>query len=101
MLAAAVRCPTIDGRPFMDVDVIIIGTGQAGVPLAARLAAAGKRVLIAERAELGGTCTNSGCTPPKTMIASAPPAPVPRTSERLGVETGSVRLDFSAIRDRN
>ena len=84
----------------MDVDVIIIGTGQAGVPLAARLAAAGKRVLIAERAELGGTCTNSGCTPTKTMIASARAAHVARTSERLGVKTGNVKVDLSAIVDR-
>jgi len=84
----------------MDVDVIIIGSGQAGVPLARRLAAAGKRVLIAERAELGGTCTNTGCTPTKTMIASARAAHVARTSERLGVKTGTVKVDLSAIVDR-
>lgn len=84
----------------MDVDVIIIGSGQAGVPLAARLAAAGKRVLLAERAEVGGTCTNSGCTPTKTMIASARAAHVARTSERLGVKTGDVKVDLSAIVDR-
>jgi pyruvate/2-oxoglutarate dehydrogenase complex dihydrolipoamide dehydrogenase (E3) component len=84
----------------MDVDVIIIGSGQAGVPLAARLAAAGKRVLIAEQAELGGTCVNSGCTPTKTMIASARAAHVARTSERLGVKTGNVRVDLSTIVDR-
>jgi pyruvate/2-oxoglutarate dehydrogenase complex dihydrolipoamide dehydrogenase (E3) component len=84
----------------MDVDVIIIGSGQAGVPLAMRLAAAGKRVLLAERAELGGTCVNSGCTPTKTMIASARAAHVARTSERLGVKTGNVKVDLSAIVDR-
>src|SRR3981081_2747656 len=87
-------------RTSMDVDVIIIGSGQAGVPLAARLAAAGKRVLIAEQAELGGTCVNSGCTPTKTMIASARAAHVARTSERLGGKTGNVRVDLSTIVDR-
>src|SRR5712671_929949 len=88
------------GRRKMRFDMIVIGSGQAGVPLATRMAAAGKKVLLAERAELGGTCTNSGCTPTKTMIASARAAHVARTSERLGVKTGSVRVDLSAIVDR-
>lgn len=81
----------------MDVDVIIIGTGQAGVPLATRLAAAGKRVLVAERGAAGGTCVNYGCTPTKTMIASARAAHVARTAERLGVRTGDVSVDFGAV----
>ena len=55
----------------MDVDTLIIGTGQAGVPLATRLGATGRKVLIAERAATGGTCINTGCTPTKTIIASA------------------------------
>ncbi|HEY2902682.1 MAG TPA: mercuric reductase [Polyangia bacterium] len=86
-------------------DVIIIGTGQAGVPLASKLAAAGQRVLIVERGVLGGTCVNSGCTPTKTMIASARAAHVARTAGRLGVRLGrgdddgsaEVRVDFSAV----
>ncbi|NVL83685.1 FAD-dependent oxidoreductase, partial [Escherichia coli] len=53
----------------MRTDVIVIGSGQAGVPLATRLAAAGKSVVLIERAALGGTCTNYGCTPTKTMVA--------------------------------
>jgi len=84
----------------MQADFIIIGTGQAGVPLATRLARAGKKVLIAERAQPGGTCTNYGCTPTKTMIASARAAHVARTSARLGVHTGTVRIDFGAVVDR-
>jgi pyruvate/2-oxoglutarate dehydrogenase complex dihydrolipoamide dehydrogenase (E3) component len=79
------------------LDVIIIGSGQAGVPLATRLAAAGKRVLLAERAELGGTCVNTGCTPTKTMIASARAAHVARTAGRLGVHAGDVRVDLAAV----
>jgi pyruvate/2-oxoglutarate dehydrogenase complex dihydrolipoamide dehydrogenase (E3) component len=81
----------------MQTDVLIIGTGQAGVPLATRLAAAGKRVVIVERGELGGTCINSGCTPTKTMIASARAAHVARTAARLGVHPGAVEIDFPAI----
>jgi len=84
----------------MQVDVVIIGTGQAGVPLAARLAAAGRRVVIAERKALGGTCTNYGCTPTKTMVASAQAAHDARRSARLGVKAGPVRVDLAAVVDR-
>jgi pyruvate/2-oxoglutarate dehydrogenase complex dihydrolipoamide dehydrogenase (E3) component len=81
-------------------DVIVIGSGQAGVPLANRLAGVGKRVLLAERAELGGTCVNTGCTPTKTMIASARAAHVARTAGRLGVRAGQVDVDLAAVVDR-
>lgn len=84
----------------MDADVIIIGSGQAGVPLATRLAAAGKRVLLAERAQLGGTCVNYGCTPTKTLIASAQAAHDARTAARLGVDVGDVRVDARRLFDR-
>jgi pyruvate/2-oxoglutarate dehydrogenase complex dihydrolipoamide dehydrogenase (E3) component len=81
----------------MDFDAIVIGTGQAGVPLATRLARAGKTVLVAERGFLGGTCVNTGCTPTKTLIASARAAHVARTAGRLGVEAGPVRVDLAAV----
>jgi pyruvate/2-oxoglutarate dehydrogenase complex dihydrolipoamide dehydrogenase (E3) component len=81
----------------MDVDVIVIGTGQAGVPLATRLASSGKRVIVAERAAPGGTCINYGCTPTKTMVASARAAHVARTAERLGVRVDGVTVDFAAV----
>ena len=84
----------------MRADVIVIGSGQAGVPLATRLAAAGKTVLLAERGDLGGTCVNVGCTPTKTMMASARAAHVARTSARLGVHAGEVRVDLKAVVDR-
>jgi pyruvate/2-oxoglutarate dehydrogenase complex dihydrolipoamide dehydrogenase (E3) component len=84
----------------MNVDVIVIGTGQGGIPLARRLADAGRRVLIAERSQLGGTCVNYGCTPTKTMIASARAAHVARTCRRLGVEAGAVKVNLSAVVDR-
>ena len=59
-------------------DVIIIGTGQAGPSLAARFSAAGNTVVIIERDKFGGTCVNTGCTPTKTMVASAYAMPVTR-----------------------
>src|SRR5688572_24955760 len=101
------RCPLpreyssgLQGDPRMKVDVMVIGAGQAGPPLAARLAEAGRRVLIAEARELGGTCVNNGCTPTKTMIASARAAHVARTAARLGVRTGDVKVDLAAVMDR-
>lgn len=81
----------------MKDDVIIIGTGQAGVPLATRLVAAGKSVRIVERAAAGGTCVNGGCTPTKTLVASARAAHVARTAGRLGVQTRQVDVDFPAV----
>ena len=84
----------------MQVDVIIVGSGQAGIPLSARLARAGKQVLLVERGELGGTCVNTGCTPTKTMIASARAAHVARTAARLGVRAGPVQVDLPAVVDR-
>jgi pyruvate/2-oxoglutarate dehydrogenase complex dihydrolipoamide dehydrogenase (E3) component len=84
----------------MKFDVIVVGSGQAGIPLARRLARAGKHVLLAERGELGGTCVNAGCTPTKTMIASARAAHVARTAARLGVRAGPVAVDLPAVVDR-
>jgi pyruvate/2-oxoglutarate dehydrogenase complex dihydrolipoamide dehydrogenase (E3) component len=84
----------------MNYDVIIIGSGQAGVPLATRLAAAGKSVLLAERGRLGGTCVNYGCTPTKTMMASAQLAHDARRAGALGVRTGDVSVDLAAVVDR-
>jgi pyruvate/2-oxoglutarate dehydrogenase complex dihydrolipoamide dehydrogenase (E3) component len=84
----------------MDVDVIVIGSGQAGVPLAARLAEAGRQVTLVEAGNLGGTCVNVGCTPTKTMVASARAAHVARGAIRLGVHTGDVAVDLAAVVDR-
>jgi len=84
----------------MKTDVIVIGSGQAGIPLATRLAEAGRRVVIAERKKLGGTCVNYGCTPTKTMVASAHAAHVARTAARFGVKAGPVKIDMAAVVDR-
>jgi pyruvate/2-oxoglutarate dehydrogenase complex dihydrolipoamide dehydrogenase (E3) component len=81
----------------MQLDTIVIGAGQAGVPLAERLARSGQRVLLAERSRLGGTCVNYGCTPTKTMVASARAAHVARGAGRLGVHASDVRVDFGEV----
>jgi pyruvate/2-oxoglutarate dehydrogenase complex dihydrolipoamide dehydrogenase (E3) component len=81
----------------MDFDAIVIGSGQAGVPLATRLARSGRTVLLAERGDLGGTCINTGCTPTKTLVASARAAHVARTARRLGVRVEAVQVDFPAV----
>ena len=64
-------------------DAIIIGTGQAGPPLARRLAGAGMKVAIIERDRFGGTCVNTGCMPTKTMVASAYAAHMARARRRV------------------
>lgn len=84
----------------MTWDAIVIGSGQAGVPLATRLAGAGRRVLLVERQHLGGTCVNVGCTPTKTMVASARAAHVARRAARLGVRVDGVSVDLGAVVDR-
>ena len=81
-------------------DVIVIGSGQAGVPLATRFAAAGKRVIVVERGYPGGTCVNVGCTPTKTLVAAARAAHVARTAARFGVRVSDVSVDFPALMAR-
>jgi len=81
-------------------DAIIIGAGQAGVPLARALAGAGWRTALVERLHVGGSCVNEGCTPTKTMVASARSAYVARRAADYGVSTGSVSVDMAAVRQR-
>lgn len=81
-------------------DAIIIGAGQSGGPLSSALARAGWKTAIIERAHAGGTCINTGCTPTKTMIASARVADVARRAAEYGVETGAVAVDFEVVRER-
>jgi len=78
-------------------DVIIVGTGQAGVPLAVAFAQAGRRTAIIERRHVGGTCVNEGCTPTKTMVASARTAYTARRAADFGVRTGFVGVDLAAV----
>jgi pyruvate/2-oxoglutarate dehydrogenase complex dihydrolipoamide dehydrogenase (E3) component len=81
-------------------DVLIIGGGQAGIPLAHALAKAGKRVALAERQDLGGSCVNFGCTPTKAVIASARAAFQARRGAVFGLRISTVEVDFPAVLDR-
>src|SRR5215208_2372062 len=81
-------------------DDIVIGAGQAGVPLATTLAKAGRKTALVEREHVGGTCINEGCTPTKTMVASAKVAYFDRRSEEYGVSNGQVAVDMIRVRQR-
>src|SRR5690349_8333483 len=81
-------------------DAIVIGAGQGGVPLSTALATAGRRTALIERDQVGGTCVNYGCTPTKTMVASARVAYLARRAADYGVETGPVGIDQRTIRER-
>ena len=81
-------------------DAIVIGAGQGGVPLAKTLAQAGRRTALVEREHVGGTCYNEGCTPTKTMVASAKVAYFDRRSADYGVKNGLVTVDMVAVRQR-
>jgi pyruvate/2-oxoglutarate dehydrogenase complex dihydrolipoamide dehydrogenase (E3) component len=81
-------------------DAIVIGAGQAGGPLAGALAEAGRRIALIERVHVGGTCINEGCTPTKTMVASARVAYLARRAADFGVRTGPVSVDLARVRER-
>jgi len=81
-------------------DAVVIGTGQGGKPLARELADAGHRTAIVERDRVGGTCVVRGCTPTKTMWASARVAHLARRAADYGMETGGVSVDMEAVRRR-
>ncbi len=84
-----------------DYDAIVIGTGQAGPALALRLAGAGMKVAVAERKLVGGTCVNTGCTPTKTLVASAYAAQTVRRAAEYGVSIGGeVAVDMKRVKAR-
>ncbi|MDT0650672.1 FAD-containing oxidoreductase [Autumnicola edwardsiae] len=85
----------------MKFDAIIIGTGQAGTPLAASLAKNGQKVAIIEKGDFGGTCVNTGCTPTKAYVASARRVFVTKNSQEHGVTiAGEIKVNLRAIKRR-
>ncbi|MGQ0548298.1 MAG: mercuric reductase [Armatimonadota bacterium] len=87
--------------PSERYDAIVIGAGQAGVPLAVCLAKEAKlKTVLVEREHVGGTCINEGCTPTKTMVASARVAYLARRAADYGIGTGSVTVDMARVRQR-
>lgn len=81
-------------------DCIVIGAGQAGVPLAKKLAGAGKKTVIIEKRFVGGTCVNDGCTPTKTWVASAKAAYMATKSDEMGVKIKGFKVDMRQIKKR-
>jgi pyruvate/2-oxoglutarate dehydrogenase complex dihydrolipoamide dehydrogenase (E3) component len=81
-------------------DAIVIGTSQGGRFLPIELSKAGQKVALVERDQLGGTCVNTGCTPTKTMVASARLAHQARRAAEYGVRVGPVSVDLGAVRER-
>jgi len=81
-------------------DAIIIGTGQAGPALARRLAGTGMQVAIVERGRFGGTCVNTGCTPTKTLVASAYAAHLARRGADYGFSAGEITVDMKRVKAR-
>jgi len=86
--------------PTEKYDAIIIGSGQAGGPLATALANAGWKTALIEKEHVGGTCVNEGCTPTKTMVASARVAYLTKRAADFGVHTGPVSVDMKKVRQR-
>jgi pyruvate/2-oxoglutarate dehydrogenase complex dihydrolipoamide dehydrogenase (E3) component len=81
-------------------DAVVIGAGQGGGPLATALANAGWKTALVEREHVGGTCVNEGCTPTKTMVASARVAYLALRAGDYGVQTGTVTVDMDKVRQR-
>ncbi len=82
-------------------DAIVIGAGQAGPSLAARLTAAGMKVALIERNLFGGTCVNTGCMPTKTLVASAYAAHLAQRSADYGISIeGPIKIDMTRVKAR-
>jgi len=87
-------------RTMKKYDAIIIGAGQAGTPLAKKLAQAGKKTAIIEKRYVGGTCINDGCTPTKTWVASAKMAYMAANSTHLGINIKDFSVDMPKVLER-
>src|SRR6266581_5127536 len=85
---------------MIEYDAIVIGAGQAGGPLSTELARTGWKTALIEREHVGGTCINEGCTPTKTMVASARVAYLARRGADYGVHTGELKIDLVRVRER-
>jgi dihydrolipoamide dehydrogenase len=83
-----------------EFDAIVIGAGQAGVPLAKKLALSGLKTVLIEKRVVGGTCINDGCTPTKAMVASARMAYMAGRSQDLGIKIPSYEVDFKSVMAR-
>ncbi|NNE71524.1 MAG: mercuric reductase [Rhodothermales bacterium] len=81
-------------------DHVIVGTGQATGTLLGKLIPTGDRIAVIEGARVGGSCVNYGCTPTKTLVASARVAHMARRAKEYGIELGEPRIDYTQVRQR-
>jgi pyruvate/2-oxoglutarate dehydrogenase complex dihydrolipoamide dehydrogenase (E3) component len=81
-------------------EALVIGAGQAGVPWAVALARAGRKTALVERAQVGGTCINVGCTPTKTLVASAAVAATARRAASFGIQVNGISVEMARVRQR-
>ena len=98
--AILASCTFLKTLTKMKYDAVIIGSGQAGSPLAAKLAKAGWKTALIEKRWVGGTCVNDGCTPSKTLIASGRRAYLARHSAALGIQMHSPVVDMATVIQR-
>lgn len=87
-------------KPVETYDAVVIGSGQGGGPLAGAFAKSGRRTALIERAHVGGSCVNEGCTPTKTMVASARIAHLARRAGDYGVQTDDITVEMETVRER-
>lgn len=99
-MSEAVHVPEKFEEKLEKVDAIILGSGQAGNPLAGAFAKKGRSVVMIESNQVGGTCVNAGCTPTKTMLASAKVAEQVKRAAQFGVHTGAVEVNMREVRAR-
>ena len=83
-----------------EYEAIVVGAGQGGVPLAMAFARHGRSTALVEAVHVGGTCVNEGCTPTKTMVASARVAHLAHRAADYGVRTGDLSIDLERVRKR-
>src|SRR5262245_56725929 len=86
--------------PAETFDAIVVGAGQAGPALAARCSAEGLRTAMIGRAQVGGTCVNSGCIPTKTLVASARAVQLARRGGDYGFAVEGIRVDMARVKAR-
>src|ERR1700736_4437377 len=83
-----------------EVDILVLGSGEAGKYLAWTMAKAGRRTVVVERGLIGGSCPNIACLPSKNIIHSAKVAELTRRAAEFGVATGPVMIDMAGVRAR-
>lgn len=83
----------------INADICVIGAGSGGLSVAAAAAAFGEKVVLLEKAKMGGDCLNYGCVPSKAMIAAGKQAHTMRNAEKFGIKSVEPEVDYQAVHD--